>query len=35
MAAGLIGSLPEQSDENYVALETVARNVCGMTFAGK
>ncbi|KAJ2919402.1 hypothetical protein MD484_g974, partial [Candolleomyces efflorescens] len=33
MAAGLIGGLPRQSDDNYVASETVARNVCGMTFA--
>ncbi|KAJ2932191.1 hypothetical protein H1R20_g4907, partial [Candolleomyces eurysporus] len=32
IAADLIDSLPEESDPNYAALETVARNVCAMGF---
>ena len=35
MAADLIESLPEEGDENRAALESVARNVCGVTYLGK
>jgi hypothetical protein len=34
MAADLIENLPEEGDENRAALESVARNVCGVTYLG-
>ena len=34
MAADLISNLPEESDANYPTMEAVARNVCGIAFAG-
>ena len=34
MAADLIENLPEEGDTNREALESVARNVCGVTYLG-